>query len=106
MPVEVLEKIIAFAMPDDAKVIIWSRGETRILPREWAERSWLQWYPMWLPGLLLVSKAIRHAARKGFLECIKLELLHAPTVVLPESGSSTKKNEAREYFEALWPRGE
>ncbi|KPI36768.1 uncharacterized protein AB675_11774 [Cyphellophora attinorum] len=72
MPTEILEKIIAMAMPE--RVTVTGRysiplGELKAGRFDRQATKWKQCYPFrwtiwWCPGLLLVSKSIRQIVRK------------------------------------------
>jgi hypothetical protein len=58
MPIEILEKAVAFAIPHnvsiDAEFEFWF----------WVQLRPTKWDPDWVPGLLVVSKSLRQVARR------------------------------------------
>jgi hypothetical protein len=87
MPIELLEKIISFAIPDTVQITIpysntstprtqlsrWGRGWP-VSSRIWKQSLPFEWTPKWLHGLLLVSKDVRQIARKILVEHVDFDI--------------------------------
>jgi hypothetical protein len=58
MPIEILERIIAFAIPNDISV------KAAYIAERAKQQKPYGWSPPWIAGLLLVSKTIRAVAQR------------------------------------------
>lgn len=76
MPIEILEKIIALALPDAVQVIAWyyDKDSPCILQIATCKQHRpFEWRPDWIPGLLLVSRTVRRIARKILAQRVDFE---------------------------------
>jgi hypothetical protein len=93
MPLEILEKVIGFALPDRLTIAAapWRPCWT------WKQPFEFWWDPSWVTGLLLVSKRIGRVARKILSQRTWLDFYSHATCYGPVV-SGRAKREARAYF--------
>ncbi|KPI36823.1 uncharacterized protein AB675_11775 [Cyphellophora attinorum] len=114
MPTEILEKIIGFAMPDSPSlgVTAWYRVRSWGSNREtdvWEQGYPFYWHPSqrWVPGLLLVSKAIRRVTRETLAYRTDFKVFALPTYVnFVHKVPTELKEKVKRYFDELLTRDE
>jgi hypothetical protein len=102
MPTEILEKIIALAIPDVVRVVAWYKNWGLGCQRTiWEQMEPLNWEVKWVPGLLLVSKTIRQITRKVLVRDDNLNLEVRSIHFIPDVPVKLRRKTGEHFKEML-----
>jgi hypothetical protein len=110
MPTEILEKIVAFAIPDKVEVSTWYRIKSWDSSRDTGTGSKNALSAdcclnPWVSGMLLVSKAIRQVSRANMAYRTEFDVI-ANSAHFNQDLPTEVEKKVKEYFKELLTRNE